>query len=126
MPAGHNERGTSSNLMTKCFSILCLLALLTSPAFSGDTQTIEGNLEIAKNMFVIVTDRALSAGGEFDDSIVKSRRVELIGYSSEQVGALTKLVGKRVRATGILGQAFTQHHTEPLIISLKELPKKIK
>jgi hypothetical protein len=112
--------------MTKYFSVLLLLVLLASPAFSNENQTIKGDLEISKNMFVIVTDHALSGRGEFDDSVVKSRRVMLIGYSPEQAVALNKLVGKRVRATGIVGQAFTRHHTEPLIISLKELPEEIK
>lgn len=99
---------------------------LAVSAFSREAQTVEGRLEIANNMFVIVADRELTGRSDFDDSLVKSRRIMLIGYPSEKVGALTKLAGKRVRAKGIVGQAFTRYHTEPLILNVEGLPREIK
>ena len=114
------------NSMQRYLLILGLLLSGTAAAFPRDLQTVEGTLEIAKNMFVIVSDRTLSAGSDFDDSIAQSRRVMLAGYSTEQAEDLNKLTGKRVRASGILGQAFTHHHTEPLVLVLQGLPKEIK
>lgn len=99
---------------------------LAVSAFSREAQTVEGRLEIANNMFVIVADNELTGRSDFDDSLVKSRRIMLIGYPSEKVGALTKLAGKRVRAKGIVGQAFTRYHTEPLILNVEGLPREIK
>jgi len=103
-----------------------LLLSLSASAFARDVQTIEGSLEIAKNMFVIVSDRELSAGSDFDDSIAKSRRVMLAGYSPEEAEILNELAGKRVRAKGLLTQAFTRYHTEPLVLVLRGLPKEAK
>jgi len=77
-------------------------------------------------MFVIVSDKELTGRSDFDDGSVKSRRIMLVGYPSEKVAALTKLAGKRVRAKGIVGQAFTRYHTEPLILGIEELPREIK
>ena len=105
---------------------LTLLLLFTLSAFARNTQTIEGNLEIANDMFVIVADRDFSGRSDFDDNTVTSRRIMLIGYASEKVKDLVKLAGKRVRAKGILGQAFTRYHTEPLVLSLEGFPEEIK
>jgi hypothetical protein len=112
--------------MNRYLFIIGLLISLTTAAFARDPQSIEGTLEVAKNMFVIVSDQTLSAGSDFDESIAKSRRVMLAGYSTEQAEALNNLAGKRVRASGILGQAFTRYHTEPLVLVLQRLPKEIK
>ena len=102
------------------------LLLVSASAFSRDIQTVEGKLEIAKNMFVIVSDMELTGRSDFDDSSVRSRRIMLIGYPPEKIGALTKLAGKRVRAKGIVGQAFTRYHTEPLVLGIEGLPQVIK
>lgn len=114
------------SLMKSSLLSLCLSALLAVPAFARDLQTIEGELAIAKNMFVVVSDQEISAGSDFDDSIAKSRRVMLAGYSPEEAETLNKLAGKRVRAKGILTQAFTRYHTEPLVLVLRGLPEEIK
>jgi hypothetical protein len=106
--------------------VAALLLLVSVSAFSRDIQTVEGKLEIANNMFVIVADKERTGRSDFDKSLVKSRRLMLIGYPSEQVAALTKLAGKRVRANGVIGQAFTRYHTEPLILAIEGLPREIK
>ena len=111
------------NLKASTVGVAALVAVAI-PAFSQ--STIEGTLEIAKNMFVVVTDRPVSGGSDFDNSIVESRRVMLIGYTSEKTKTLAKLEGKRVRAKGVLTQAFTRYHTEPLVFSLHGLPKEMK
>ena len=116
----------SKGILNRLFSVTGTVLLLSVSAFSRDIQTIEGKLEIAKNMFVIVLDRELSGRSDFDDSLVKSRRIMLVGYPSEKVGALTKLASKRVRAKGVIGQAFTRYHTEPLILAIEGLPREIK
>ena len=81
--------------MDRCLSIVSLLVLLGTAAFAQDPETIEGTLEIANNMFVIVSDQTLSAGSEIDDSIAKSRRVMLAGYSTEEAETINKLTGLR-------------------------------
>jgi len=101
-----------------------MMVAASSVGFSQNIKAIEGKMEIAKNMFVIVTDKSVTAS-ELGNKVT-SNRVMLIGYDPSQLPSLHKLVGKRVQAAGTLGPAFTRYHTEPLVIAIKGIPKIIK
>lgn len=110
--------------MKLVYAVAILLAAI-STALCRDAESVEGKIQIKNNQFVLVTESPVAGRGEFDNTTVSSNRIMLIGYSPEQAAALKNLVGKNVRATGILGQAFTRYHTEPLVLVIKSLPKVI-
>lgn len=105
----------------KYLAMAAILLAYAQVAWSQE-QTINGKLEIARDQFVIVTKNPISGTSDFDDSVVSSRRIMLTGYTQNQADALKKLVGQNVSATGILGQAFSPYHTEPLVLVIEKLP----
>jgi hypothetical protein len=105
------------------FAIAALLLTAAATAYPQDNRTIEGKLEIANDMFVVVTEEPINAT-TFDET-VSSNRIMLAGQSAEQAQKIKRLVGKCVRATGIVGPAHTRYHTEPLIIVINSVPRVI-
>lgn len=105
------------------FIIAAFVLVAVATGYGQNKTTIEGILEIANDMFVIVTDEPI-ATREFNQT-VSSNRVMLICPSGEP-SKIRKLVGKRVRTTGICGPAHTRYHTEPLIIVTDTLPQVVK
>jgi uncharacterized protein DUF4431 len=52
--------------------------------------------------------------------IVSSTKIQVAGYSSEEVPWLRALVGKKVMMDGDLFIANTRYHIEPLLINIGE------
>jgi hypothetical protein len=113
-----------SLINVKYLYFFTLLMLAIPNGLAQNKTTIEGDLAIAKDMFVIVMERPITAKSDFGESKT-SNRVMIISQTSEQAEKMKHIVGMRVRATGNLGAALTGHHTEPLFISIDAIPEVI-
>ena len=104
----------------KRLQIILLLLASILPLAAQQTATVNGNLTIFKDQFVVKTSEAVEVE---DDTMgkVSSAQVQLVGYDQSDVPRLRSLVGKKVVVKGLLGAGHTRYHIVPLIISIDSI-----
>lgn len=87
----------------------------------AERAILYGTLTLISNQFVVKTSEPFETEIEDEDGQAvhyRESKIQLAGYSQEEIPALRALVGKKVQMDGEIFTASTRYHIEPLLLDI--------
>lgn len=107
--------------MNRLFATLALALAFAAGAAQAERAVLYGRLVVISDQFVVKTSQPFETEIDDEDGQAvhyRENKIQVAGYSQEEISALRALVGKKVQMDGEIFTASTRYHIEPLLLDI--------